>query len=237
MKYSISNTQLKNLWLAKQEERLSKEIRKFSGAVSLEEMATQMESDNGPFAESIKRSTTKFSNRTENVEILTADHLSSLYFPNIETDICFEMKDSFHGGIVTTYNELTENISQHTHIDCSISSGLRSFNFQIKRYPEPYKKITNEAVSSFIEETIKRYSDMKGTILIILLQAETPIPREGLDFDKIHKYVSSMKRTGFDEINFIFNKGNRHIHWRQVYPDHGYSEIPLILLSDKYKKV
>ena len=235
--FCINKKELKILWSGKQEDRLHKQINKFKDLLTLQEMFRQMEQDSGEFSEATTADTSKFSRVTANVEIGLALELADFYFPDAYPDICFEMKSGF-SGVISSYDNLVENIESATHVDCSIKLEGRQFNFQIKRYPQSYCEYTNEAIIEFLGKTMKGYGDMNGTILIVLLQPE-PDPKafDKMDFKAIHAGLVAIKeKITFDEIDFIFNERNQQIFWHQVFPQCGHAKKPLVLSSDKYKK-
>ena len=135
-----------------------------------------------------------------------------------------------------SYDDIEKNINGDTYIDCSIKSNEKQFNFQIKRYPQSSHAYTNEAINNYIEKTIDSYGNMKGAILIILLQPNSE-SQDDFSFEKIYEYMLTIKKkVSFDEINFIFNAMNRKISLLQIFPNYKDTSKPLELLSDKYKR-
>lgn len=235
-KYCISNTLLKELWGKKNRNRLNNQILKFEN-LSLSEMTTQMENDKGIFYESMTEDTNKFTSKTQNVEILLATDLSEFYFPKIETEICFEMKRNFSAPKNISYDEITANIENNTYIDCSIRSGKKKFDFQIKRYSQEHFAFTSGAMSDFILKVVRGYGDMSKTILIILLQPDKE-PKDHFDFKEIYNNISRIKNEiSFDEINFVFNDELQQLIWWQVFPAFGLAKKPLVFTSGKYQKI
>jgi len=238
--FCISKNALKDLWLEKQKKRLFECIKEFNGKLSLQEMHDQMKSDDGVFNELITKSNSKFSSKTENVEVVAAFDLSDLYFPDsTDTEICFEMKSSFSykKGEALSYDDIVNNIESKTHLDCLIRKDGKKFNFQIKRYPQSYLLYTTEAVNEYIKKIIEGYGDMKDTILIILLQPNGD-KTDNLNLKNVHEYLLSIsKQISFNEVNFIFNEMNQRIKWLQVFPEYEVSEKVIELFSDKYKDI
>jgi len=235
-RYCISNTLLKELWSRKNRNRLNNQILKFEN-LSLSEMTTQMENDEGAFYEAMTEDTNKFSAITQNAEILLATDLSEFYFPKIETEICFEMKRNFSAPPNISYDEITANIENDTYIDCSIKSNEKQFDFQIKRYAQKYFLFTSEAMSEFIIKVIRGYGDMSKTILIVLLQPDKE-PKDHFDFKEIHDNICAIKNEiSFEEINFVFNDEYQHLIWWQIFPAFGLAKKPLVFTSEKYQKV
>jgi len=233
--FCISKNKLKKLLEAKTQERLLSQIEKFKDSLPLEEMFNQMEQGSGVFDDSMSKDTTKFTNKTENVEAFLAIDLSDMYFPDEESKICFEMKKGFSSSEIT-FDELIAGVECDTHIDCSVKGKEKSFYFQIKRYPQAYLEHTTESITKYIKEAVGGYGDMTGTILVILLQPNTETPSE-IDFPKIYQNLQSIKdKISFQEIDFIFNDKNQYIIWHQVFPESGHYKKPLVLLSDRYKK-
>lgn len=200
-----------------------------------EEMIAQVERERGSFADAIKGEANRFANKTDNVEAMMAIWLTDFYFPNLNPKICFEMKNDFSPNKATAYDVFLGGIEKNTVIDCSIKGNVRQFNFQIKRYPQEYLPLTNEAVAGYIKKTIATYGSMKGIILIILLQPNTETPND-FSFRRAHEDLLAIKdNVTFDEINFIFNERLQIMRWQQIFPQYGYADRPLILLSDFQK--
>mgnify|MGYP001578198932 CR=1 FL=1 len=234
--FCISKNKLKKLIEIKTQERLFTQIKKFKGSFALEEMFEQMENGSGIFDDSMIADTTKFTSKTENVEAFLAIDLSDFYFPNEESEICFEMKSGFSIPVEIDYDTLIKEIECDTHIDCSVRSKGKVFNFQIKRYPQAHLEHTTESLTKYIKETVNGYGNMAGSILIILLQPNTETPSE-INFKEIHKNIMSIKdKISFEEINFLFNDKNQYIMWHQVFPECGHCKKPLVLLSERYQK-
>lgn len=234
--FCISKIKLKKLLEIKTQERLMGQIEKFKSSLSLQEMFSQMENGIGIFDEAMNRDTARFTNKTENVEAFLAIDLSDLYFPDEEPEICFEMKKGFPSSSEITFDELIAGVECDTHIDCSIKGNQKSFDFQIKRYPQAFLEHTTEGLTKYIKETVGGYGDMSNTILIILLQPNTEAPSD-IDFPKIHQNLQSIKnKISFQEIDLLFNDKNQYIIWHQVFPLSGHYKKPLVLLSDRYKK-
>jgi hypothetical protein len=234
--YCISNILLKELWEDKNKDRLDKQILNFKG-LSVSELTSQMEKDAGTFYEAMVADTSKFTTITENVEILVATDLSGFYFPGFETEVCFEMRSNFKAPKNISYDDIVTGLESNTHIDCSIRSNEKQFDFQIKRYSQKHFSFTSEVMTEYIKNVIKSYGDMKGTILIIVLQPDTQ-PKEHFNFKEIHKNISTIKdKVSFNEINFLFNDENQQIVWWQVFPLFGLANKPLIFKSQKYQKV
>lgn len=234
--FCILKRDLKNLWTKKQKTRLLECLNIFKGKFTLPEMLDQMREDRGAFGQAIADSTLKFSKNTKNVEIAVAIDLADFYLPGIEAEICFGVKRMPNAIPDFSYDDIEENIDGDTYIDCSLKSNERQFNFQIKRYPQFSHAYTNEAINNYIEETIDSYGNMKGTILIILLQPNSESQND-FSFSKIYEYILTIKeKISFDEINFIFNYRNQKKSLLKIFPFFKVTNKPLELLSDKYQR-
>jgi hypothetical protein len=233
--FCIGKEDFKQLFEKNHRERLITLMGEFSDRLSPQDMLAQMESDTGAFAEAVAASTSRFTNKTENVEIITAFDLADFYFPDENSQVCLEVKDGFPDDAPVSYESIVANIESNTPIDCSIKSGGREFHFQIKRYPQKYRAHTREALVEFIAKTMRGYTDMKGSILAVILQPASE-EANGLSFKEVHEDLIAMKdEITFDEIDLIFNDRGQQMRWEQVYPENGHATKPLLLMSDKYR--
>ena len=234
--FCISKIALNDLLMQRQKGVLLMLLERFKDTFSQAEIVAQMEAGTGAFSEAMTAEINKFSNKTENAEIITSFHLADLYFPDSDPEMCFEMRRDFTADKATSYDGIVAGIENDTEIDCSIKADGRQFNFQIKRYPQKYLPHTREALTKYITETIAGYGSMKGRSLVLLLQPDTEERNDQLSFKQVHEDMVAIKeKISFDEITFVFNDRNQQIFWQQVFPQYGHSVIPLLLLSDKYK--
>jgi hypothetical protein len=195
-----------------------------------------MEREEGAFNDAIVAERTKFTKKTENVEIMLAFQLAAFYFPDDDAELCFMMRRDFSPASASSYDAIVAGIENDTAIDCTIKSDGREFNFQIKRCPQDYIVLTRDSLTAYIKKAVAGYGDMRGTILILLLQPNTEAANN-LSFKQVHEDMAAMKDTiSFDEIDFVFNDRNQNIRWQQVFPQYGHAEQPLVLLSEKYQK-
>jgi hypothetical protein len=235
-KFCISKSAFKRLFAQRQEAMLLRVIRSFDGIMTREMMLAQQEQEEGAFSDAMKAEYVKFGKKTENVEVLIAFQLADFYFSEADPDLCFEMRRDFSPDSATSYDSLVAGIESNIAIDCSIKANGRQFNFQIKRYPQEHLPHTSKALTEYIKKTIAGYGPMKGTSLVLLLQPNSEARNDDLNFRQVHEEMVAIKSSiSFDEIVFVFNDSLQNIRWQQVFPKYGYSERPLVLLSDKYK--
>ncbi len=233
--FCISKTNFNNLLMRDREAMLKRVMGRFAETMTLQEMATQMERGEGAFDDAIKAEHAKFSNKTENVEIIVALQLADFYFPDINAELCFEMRRDFSPDSAV-YDSIVAGIESDTAIDCSVKAEGRQFNFQIKRCPQEHLPHTRVALTGYIKKTLAHYGDMKGTRLVLLLQPNTEAQNTELSFKQVNEDMLAIKdKITFDEIVFVFNNQMQNMRWYQVFPACGYNDRPLTLLSDKYK--
>jgi len=239
---SISRTRLRQLVNSKTKTRLNELIFKNIDRLTPAEMLSQLQKNNGDFSNQVNTSTNRFTNKTENTEIMLSLDLSELYFPGIETVILFEPRIDFDWNKQLTYDDLIAGIKNDTHIDCSITDGKKVFNFQIKRYNQKYHKFETDHIFKFIKDIAETgYGDMSGTILSILLQPEEK-GDFGIYFPELHEKLETIKdKITFQEINAVYNENNQHITWVQIFPESGHYKIPINFESqemhEKQKKM
>lgn len=233
--FCIGKEEFKQLFERRQRERVLSLLGEYIGTFSMEEMHDQMVDDQGAFAEAVAVSNAKFTNKTENVEIITAFDLAEFYFPDENPQICLAVKDDFPGDAAVSYDSIVASIENDTPIDCSIGLNGREFHFQIKRYPQAHLAHTREALTEYIKKTMRGYADMKDTILVIILQPNTEEAND-LSFKGIHEDIVAIKdEVNFREIDLVYNHRGQEMRWEQIYPEFGHSVKPLLLMSDKYK--
>ncbi len=182
-------------------------LRDAIAANSYDEVKRQVMSKTGPIVDEMMKTPEAFARRTENVEFVTALGLSDFYFgPRAETSISFEMKRGFRPGENLTYEEILNNIESATHIDCAITEGGKTLTFQIKRYPQAYLEHTNDAFLKWLdEEIIEGYGNMNGTILVVILQPNTPPAPTAFRFRQLGESITSRARNiTFDEIALTY---------------------------------
>lgn len=205
---------------------LARVIKDFEGTMTQQEMVEQEECKEGAFYDAMETKRRPFINETENVEILTAFHLADFRFPTLNPELCFEMRADFYSDAAISYEDIVAGIENNTAIDCSIKADGQQFSFQIKRYPQKYLAHMREALTEFIKKIIFEYGDMKGIILVLILQSNTEDPIY-LSLKQVHEDMVQMKdQISFDEIGFIFDDRGRNMRWEQVYPAYSYAEIP-----------
>jgi hypothetical protein len=232
--YCISKNDLLELWINQQKDRTDGFMKNFAGKFDMQEMVAQMEKEKGEFWDFFKTNTDKFANKTENVEVFMAVEIVDFYFKvEMDVNICFEMRTEFRGELIETLDELVSKIESDTHIDCSIKSKDLMLDFQIKRYPQQYKKFSGEAIIEFLKGVFSGYGEMKNVILAILLQPNTE-EQTKLFFQEIHDQLMTMKeKVNFSEVVFIFNLSNKNVVFTRVYPDFVFSHKPIQWRSEK----
>ena len=217
-----------------QKHRVLSVIEKFGDKFSGQEIIDQIKNDFGEVGTFIKKDTDKLTNKTENTEILMAFDLADFYFGlEKNPDICFDMRNDFKVNSITNYNEFVSQIESYTDIDCTIKDSLRSFDFQIKRFPQKYLEHDNETIIKYLEkEVFPHYTENNRMILAILLQPYPPFSNSDLDFKILNEYLISIKeKINFSEIVFVFNINNEKMALSRVYPDYVSSTKQMELLS------
>lgn len=234
--FCITKSAFQALLMQRQKAMLRRVMESFADNLSQQEMAAQMEREEGVFSDAMKVENAKFAAKTANVEIVVAFQLADFYFPGVDAELCFEMQEDFSPDSATSYDNIVADIENDTAIDCTIKADGRHFNFQIKRYPQEYLSHTHAALTKYIKKTLTHYGNMKGTGLVLLLQPNTEERNDELSFKGVHEDMMAIKdKITFDEIVFVFNDQMQSMRWQQVFPAYGYSEKPLELQSDKYK--
>ena len=234
--FCIPKNAFQALLVERQKAMLRRVMGSFAGSMSQQEMAAQMEREEGAFSDAMKAENAKFASNTANVEIVIAFQLADFYFPAVDAELCFEMRRDFATDSASSYDNIVAGIENDTAIDCTIKAEERQFNFQIKRCPQEYLPHTRAALTEYIKKTLAHYGDMKGTGLVLLLQPNTEERNDDLSFKGVHEDMVAIKDgITFDEIVFVFNNQMQSMRWQQVFPAYGYSEKPLVLLSEKYQ--
>lgn len=207
----------------------------------MDEIRQQVAAQAGPIVEDMNRATEAFARRTENVEFVTALGLSDFYFgPDTETTISFEMRRDFRPRSDATYEEITQNIESATHVDCAVTDGTRSLNFQIKRYPQAYLEHSNDAFLSWLDEdVIAGYGEMNGTILIVLLQPTQPPGPTAFRFTPLSEAIAARAdNITFDEIALSYTdiaRGRQLAVLHRMYPVHRRTVAPLEWMMMRFR--
>ena len=181
----------------------------------------------------INEATKAFALRTENVEFASALGLSNFYFGfDIETEVSFEMRRNFVRPDPVTYEDIVSNINSGTHIDCAVGRDGQTLDFQVKRYPQTRLAHTNEALLAWLDaEVFARYADMNGTILVILLQPNTPPAQTALRFpDLSAALLAKQSAISFDEVAVSytdFGNGRQTATLHKLYPREERIDFPL----------
>ncbi len=234
--FCIPKNAFQALLIERQKAMLRRVMATFADSLSQQEMVAQMEREEGAFSEAMKAENAKFAAKTTNVEIVIAFQLADFYFPGVDAELCFEMRKSFSPDSATSYDNIVAGIENDTAIDCAIRADGRQFHFQIKRCPQEYLPHTRAALTEYIKKTLSHYGNMKGTGLVLLLQPNTEERNDDLSFKEVHEDMVAIKdQITFNEIVFVFNNQMQSMRWQQVFPAYGYSEKPLVLLSEKYQ--
>jgi hypothetical protein len=242
MKFCISQERLRGLVEAEISAQLDANILKFQKAgLSIQEMFQQMDGEYGPFNEAVEESTSKFSNKTEFVEVQIALTLLDIYHlePKDQLKICFKMKHDYRGVAINSLSDLVNNIENYTHVDFSILGIKREWRFQVKRYR--FESFDSEKVISYLGGIFGKYGNMDDTNLVILLQSSEKGKVMRLDaeqFRKIHRQLLLMKeKVSFGDISFIFNSNMTEMLLVRVYPDFAKGKTSLVLRGEKYQEI
>ena len=235
--FCINKKELIDLfWGGNTQHLVSRMLSNFSKKYSVEEIIEQMADDKSEVGKYLKEETDKFAKKTANDETGNALTLTDLYFPGEYPLVCFEMKRGFNKKTVQNYEELVENMESNTDIDCMVKNDKFSFKFQLKQYPEKYKKWSVEEVINYLDskvltpETYNNDSN-KDLIIVITIKPEQQSNfKESEDFKKIHDHLMT-KDIKLFEIDFLYNRNSEHIVWFQVFPEKGYNKIPWDHLS------
>lgn len=193
----------------------------------------QIRAQAGPVVDEINRMTAVFAGKTENYEYVSALGLSNFYFGfDIETEISFEMRRNFVCPNPVTYEDVVSNIDSATYIDCAISEGRRTLNFQIKRYPQVRLLHTNGAFLAWLDtEVFAHYAPMNGTILVVLLQPNTPPAQTALRFSELSAaLLVKQSPISFDEVAVSYtdyNNGHQTAALHKLYPREERIDFPL----------
>ena len=217
-----------------------REVAKFiREGLSLEEISRQQEEETGPYYEEVEDAIEKFSNKTENIEVMSAITLAQIYDfnPKEEILICFEMKDKFDGRAVTL-SDFTKNFKTDTHVDCAIRLRDKEWRYQITRYNSKHQNFTDEGIISYIKNVLVGYGNMSDTALILLLQPLEDAAISSLNFEKIHKALLAIaKSITFKEISLAFNANMKTLSLVRVFPKLEHGGVPLQMRSPKYQKI
>jgi hypothetical protein len=207
-------------------------IEKFS----LEEVLKQIKNNTEKITEYWKDGNEKFTKKTINEEIANAITLADFYFLNSCPDICFEMKQSVGQAEIKIFRDFIANLENNTEIDCLIKDKEKQFKFQLKQYPEKYKKWSVNKVIEYLDKGIlpeSKYNNKNNKDLIIIITIKPKRNsefKEKKDFEEIHKYLSK-KDIKLLEINFLYNRKCEYMVWFQVFPKKVYYKIPYQKLS------
>jgi hypothetical protein len=231
--FSIRHSDLLSLFNDYRSKCILNIIKKFKNLLSEEEILTQIFSKTGPIWEATEFFYKEFGEKTENVEVLSVLTLVHFYFnQNANPILMFEMRNDFRRKSVYTYDELIQNINSYTHIDAKATLNDQKYNFQIKTYPQRYLEHSNGAFVGYLLKVISPetgYADMRGTILVILIQPKEAYSQTSFDFVKLtedlHPHSS---KISFDEIVLGYTDGGANtttLH--RIFPDNKRMDIDL----------
>ena len=193
------------------------------------EIEQQIASGAGPVIDQIAAHTATLAANTSNVEIMTALSLSDFYWPHSDTEISFELRRGVAPASVTSYEQLIASLENNTHIDCQISADNVTRSFQIKRYPLLRLGNTNEEFLRWLDEdVIRRYGNMTGTILVVILQPDGTPEQALLNPSELATSLVAMaEQITFDEVVLTYNDQGQHFVLHKLYPEHRRILIPL----------
>lgn len=197
---------------------------------SRDEIEEQITNKSGPLMESIKARANAIATNTGKAEVINALSLADFYFPDSDTTISFELRRGVSQESITTFSELVGAFEVGTYIDCEVMSGEEIRSFQIKAYPQAYIEHANEVFLKWIkEEVFDHYGDMKGVILVVILQPDNSGGRSSnLDLDILANGIDAMvDRITFDEVVLTYNDRGQYITLCKLYPERKKLSVPL----------
>lgn len=208
---------------------------------SYEEVVSQTTAQAGPVVDELNRALDGFARDTDNVEFATALGLSDFYFgPDAKTTISFEMNRNFKASGAMTYEELIAGMEKNTHIDCAIAGDGKSLNFQIKRYPQAHLEHTNEAFLAGLDvKVFEYYANMGGTILVVVLQQNSPPTQTAFRFTELSEELQARKaKITFDEVVLLYtdySNGKKLAVLHKLYPEHKRIVAPMEWMLKRFR--
>lgn len=218
--YRASRADIRKLFNDSNKKRVCENYKRLLEMFSRQEIAQQFNKGEGAIFDSYDEMAVALGTDNANVEVLTALCLADFYYPEGEAEIAFEISDKVDPEMITTYEELTSSFETDTPVDCRLSSGKETLNFQIKRYPYPHLEFTSEAIVSWFEKVIGHYGDMSDIKLCVLLQPSGDYREGVLDLGKVTAGIQDLSgQISFNEVMFSYNEGMQHMVLHKVYPD------------------
>ena len=226
--YTASRADLRKLFTDSRKEKVRANYERLLKAFSKQELEQQLDKGEGEIVDSINEMAATAGADNANVEVFTALGLTDFYYPDTEAEIAFEISDKVDPASITKYEQLTSAFETSTPVDCRVSSGEETLNFQIKRYPYPHLEFTPEAIVSWFEKVIGHYGDMSDTKLCILLQPSGDYKEGVLDIGKVTTGIQALsEQISFNEVVFTYNEGMQHMVLHKVHPEAKRLLIPL----------
>lgn len=135
--------------------------------------------------------------------------MADFYWPQSDTEISFELRNSVQPDTISTYEELVAGIENDTHVDCRVAGDGEAKDFQIKRYPLAHLGDTNEAFLEWFENSVlDHYGEMTGTTLVVILQPDGRPEQFPLNLAELAESIAGMAdRITFDEVVFAPEAG------------------------------
>lgn len=239
--YSASRDEMRALFVASRKAFAESALNAAYQKYPLADVQAQVAASFGPIVDEINKETNRFARETENVEFVTALGLSDFYFgPDVQTQVSFEMRRDFQRDVTLSYESLIAGIESATHIDCAIAANGQSLAFQIKRYPQAHLDHTNEALLSYLDNDVfPHYPNMQGTILVILLQPNSPPAPTAFRFPELSAALLDGSRTiTFDEVALSYTdivNGSPFAVLHKLYPLDSRQEISLDIMLKRFR--
>lgn len=166
----------------------------------------------------------KLANDRDIHEVFLSAYVYLDFYEN-PTGVCFELKDTFnpHKDGINSLVDLNRFRKTDSDFDFVIETSEGMIKFQHKRYQDA---LNTEAVFNFIIKKIRKYgNDLGDTNLLITLQPRSN-KRPAVDFEKLHKDLSSQNFKFEGNILISYNDANKERVMIEVYPNLEGTKIP-----------
>jgi hypothetical protein len=200
-KYCVTKTELKDLYLAQVKKNFGKMLSDPKTLLDFKENATE------------SRTIRVFTSKTITGEIFYAIELANIYFDEkINPLICFDMASGFDPSTFKNrleFSDLERWVETDTWVDCYISHGNEEIKFQIKQFPEKWKKMTTPTFIDYLKDQVsKQYVDMSDVTLVVVPQVKTPHSDLPIDVENV-KCSLATEDLKFNRIVLLLNVENK----------------------------
>ena len=217
--YCASFEKVRDLYVQYMKAESRKNYDDWAKKLTRKEIKKQLDTQQGGLIDGIRKLIKSTTRQTEFVEFVAALQLADFYFPNENKDICFELKRNAKPEDIKTYEDLISSFESYTYIDCEVRDPSQTIAFQIKR---DYSDHTPSGFATWLnKKAFKKYSDMKGTSLVVFLG----VPTDGsvVEIDKFHTEFKEkcIPFVSFDRVSLLYNdKTSWHMVLHEFYPEH-----------------